>query len=73
MGLNAYPNPAVDEIQPVSNTDIIGEPYVIFHPSGKTMKTGVINEQNARIDLRSLASGFYVLTVGENATRFIKK
>ncbi len=72
MGLNAYPNPAADEIQLASINDIIGESYVIFHSTGKTMKTGIIDTQNARIDLRNLPSGFYVLTVGDTTTRFIK-
>jgi len=73
MGLNAYPNPSTDEIQLASNTDIMGESYVIFNSTGKTMKTGIIDAQNARIDLRNLPSGFYVLTVAETTTRFIKE
>jgi hypothetical protein len=73
MRLNAYPTPSTDEIQLASNTDIMGESYVIFNSTGKTMKTGIIDAQNARIDLRNLPSGFYVITVGETTTRFIKE
>ncbi len=73
MGLTAYPIPTADEIQLASNTDIIGESYVIFNSSAKTMKTGIVDTQNAHIDLGNLPSGFYVLTVGETSTRFIKE
>ena len=73
MELSAFPIPAAHEIQLASNTDIIGESFVIFSSTGKTMKTGIIDAQNARIDLRNLQSGFYVLTVGETTTRFIKE
>ena len=72
-GLTAYPIPTADEIQLASNTDIIGESYVIFNSSGKTMMTGIIDAQNTRIELRNLPSGFYVITVGETTARFIKE
>jgi hypothetical protein len=73
MELNAYPNPAMDEILLTSKTDIIGETFIIYNSTGKTMKTGIVDTQNARINLGNLPSGFYVLTVGETKARIIRE
>jgi hypothetical protein len=73
MALNAYPNPAMDEILLTSKTDIIGETFIIYNSTGETMKTGIVDTQNARINLGNLPSGFYVLTVGETKIRIIKE
>ncbi len=63
----------MDEILLTSKTDIIGETFIIYNSTGKTMKTGIVDTQNARINLGNLPSGFYVLTVGEIKTRIIKE
>lgn len=67
-----YPNPAQHLINVKADSKLLGSIYNIYDNIGKIVLTGRINTENTSIDLGNLASGAYLLNVGENLNRKFK-
>jgi len=66
--INAFPNPVTD-ILSVETSNITGNTYVsVINLSGQTLIRQQINGSNAKIDVRSLIKGIYLLKVEDNET-----
>lgn len=65
-----YPTLANEEIW-VKGTSNIRGTYSIANLAGQIVETGVLNSD--RIDVSSLRSGFYLISIGETSQKFIKQ
>jgi len=69
--IEVYPNPASDFITISSNQSLSEQEYKIFDPSGKVLKSGVLQSNENQIDISNLSNGLYLLFVnGHPAQRF---
>ncbi|GAA0871095.1 hypothetical protein GCM10009117_02400 [Gangjinia marincola] len=64
-----YPNPAVNLLT-ITSSDAIGSPYVIYSMQGNRIMSGNITSMDHQISTALLASGLYVITIGENSLKF---
>ena len=71
--MSLYPNPTTSEIQLSSYESMNGKAYGIFDTTGGLVLSGRLSDTNARIDLRSLPEGVYVLMVDGRAKRMVKE
>jgi len=71
LKVSVYPNPAADFITISSTQSLSEQEYKIFDPSGKVVKTGVLQSNENRIDISNFSNGLYLLFVnGHPAQRF---
>lgn len=72
----AYPNPATDIIT-IALSEFLGDKKVkIYNQLGQLQKSIVLNQKDFQIDISDLASGFYIIKVGDQGAstlKFIKK
>ena len=68
-----FPNPTAGEIQLSYHGSTNGKVYSIFDATGSLVLSGRLSDTNARIDLRSLPEGVYVLMVDGRAKRVVKE
>lgn len=74
--IDAYPNPADQEINLVISAQLIGKEYLILDATGRTVASGVLQDAQATLDLSTLSAGYYVITLPETpaqAVKFIKR
>ncbi|MBU2950896.1 T9SS type A sorting domain-containing protein [Tamlana agarivorans] len=70
--INIYPNPVEDLVNiKLGNTASVS--YQIFTTTGKILRSGIINNGNAAIDLSDLAPGFYLIKVSGESISQVKK
>jgi hypothetical protein len=62
-----YPVPAVDYI---TIEEAEGEPFMIYDMAGRVRLKGILSSQ--RIDIRTLAPGQYLLSIGSEVGKFLK-
>lgn len=67
-----YPNPASSVLNVQSNLTIKNLQYEIFDLFGKSVKSGVLVNENDLIDINSLSNGTYNLKINEMNIRFVK-
>lgn len=70
---SVFPNPTTGEIQLSYHESTNGKVYSIFDATGSLVLSGRLSDTNARIDLRSLTEGVYVLMVDGRAKRVVKE
>ena len=70
---SVFPNPTAGEIQLSYHESTNGKVYSIFDATGSLVLSGRLSDTNARIDLRSLPEGVYVLMVDGRAKRVVKE
>lgn len=73
--ISIAPNPAYEFIELKSNQLEIGLTYTITDNLGRVLAQGTISSELQKINLQSLASGAYMLNIGDNKSklyRFIK-
>jgi hypothetical protein len=58
------PNPATDELTITTNT-LLNESYILFDPQGRKVLSGTLTGTATELDLSKLASGNYLLQIGE--------
>ncbi len=71
-----YPNPSKDEITITTGTFNAPLSYRIYDALGKAVKSGVLLNANTLLDTHTLATGFYVIRVGDHnqmASKFVKQ
>jgi len=71
--IKIYPNPSTDFLNIDVRESFLNSNYTIFNQIGKAIISGTIQSVNSRINISSLAKGFYILKVGNKATKFIKQ
>jgi hypothetical protein len=71
LKVSVYPNPAADFITISLNQSLSDQEYKIFDPSGKVLKSGVLQSNENQIDISNFSNGLYLLFVnGHPAQRF---
>ena len=61
--LNTYPNPTKASITITNKTNLIGKKYIITNLVGQTVITGKLNLDETVVNLESLQSGMYFLSI----------
>jgi hypothetical protein len=69
--LSVYPNPASDFIK-LNNAPTGTNTVVIYRLDGAVLLTAQLNESNQQINITTLAKGFYLLKVNNQALKFMK-
>jgi hypothetical protein len=69
---SVYPNPADDQINVMSDAQLLGSAYTIYDNTGKLVLSGKINSENTVIDLGNLSGGIYLFNMGENMKQTFK-
>ena len=62
LRLQLYPNPAMSSIQLIGVSTLDGSVFTIMNTSGQTVKKGILNNQQIKVD--ELSSGQYWLMIG---------
>ncbi|OFX34249.1 MAG: hypothetical protein A2X08_02320 [Bacteroidetes bacterium GWA2_32_17] len=66
-----YPNPAKNELNIVTNKDLIGKEYQLCDIYGRKIITGKLTKELTKLSVGKLADGIYILQVnGENKYTF---
>ena len=68
-----YPNPSTDLLNIVVSESFLNSNYTIYNQISKAIFSGTIQSTSNKINITSLAKGFYILKVGNKATKFIKQ
>lgn len=63
--INIFPNPANQWVNIQVENSLVGEPYWIQSLLGNVVLTGVINQENMKINLSTLSKGLYIIKIGE--------
>ena len=74
--INIFPNPANQWVNLQVENSLVGEPYWIQSLLGNVVLTGVINQENMKINLSTLSKGLYIIKIGEAkrlSYKFIKQ
>jgi PKD repeat protein len=73
--ISVYPNPAENLLNVLVSQDMIGESYEVKDVSGKVIYTGMITQELTTIELNTISSGIYFVSVGEtsSAQKFVKE
>ncbi len=72
LAFDVYPNPANDMINIIIDTDSKALPYVIFDRTGKQIISANIKNGINSIDVSSLASGLYLIRIGDRNMKNFK-
>jgi CubicO group peptidase (beta-lactamase class C family) len=65
--VSLYPNPTSEIINVKTAVNSIGSPYIIYDNMGRTLLSGIINDENTSIEVSNLSGGIYLFKVGENS------
>jgi hypothetical protein len=65
--VSLYPNPTSEIINVKTALNSIGSPYIIYDNMGRTLLSGIINDENTSIEVSNLSGGIYLFKVGENS------
>ncbi len=64
-GIAIYPNPTYSHITISVNQRLVGASFTLYNPVGKMVYSGKLSSENTHVDLSSLASGIYFLSLNE--------
>ncbi len=74
LGVSVYPNPALDFVEiSIDNVNVKGLELRVYDMLGKLVQSKTITEQTAQLNIKNLQKGVYILNVGNNTQRFVKK
>jgi hypothetical protein len=62
-----YPNPAGDRVRVLTPSGLAGQFYTICDPTGRQVLSGMLSETSGGVAIGHLASGLYLLCVGDSA------
>ncbi|MCK5856215.1 MAG: T9SS type A sorting domain-containing protein [Bacteroidales bacterium] len=71
--IKIYPNPSTNFLNIELSESFLNSNYTIYNQIGKAIISGTIQSVNNRINITSLAKGFYILKIGNKATKFIRQ
>ncbi|MBL7884316.1 MAG: T9SS type A sorting domain-containing protein [Bacteroidia bacterium] len=74
--LLVYPNPTSSDVTLISSKNIIGYNYYVTDNIGKTILSGLVNDEKTELSLNELQAGLYFLTLegkGKKTYKIIKK
>jgi hypothetical protein len=69
---HVYPNPTDGMITIDADERLLGRPFRLCDPSGRTVLSGVLDARIPRIDLGSVSSGCYLFDAGDGTVRTIR-
>ncbi len=69
---SVYPNPATDLITIRTHSNLLGSTYMITDQAGRQVQSGKLLRENTPIDLSALATGAYLIRIGEQESRTFK-
>lgn len=70
--ISISPNPASNQLIITCNSYQQTHEYKIYSLLGSLVLEGTIKEKENKIDINSLQSGFYLISIGSTSTKFIK-
>ncbi len=74
LGVSIYPNPAVDIIEiSIDDANIKGLELQVYDVLGKLIIQQAITDQTTQLNIKNLQKGVYILKVGNNTQRFVKR
>ena len=70
--ISLFPNPTTNQINVKADYKLIGTAYIVYDNLGKSVFSGIINNENTLIEMENLAGGIYMLSVGNSSKQIIK-
>jgi len=70
--LMLYPNPSLDVVTIKSSTPLFDADYFITDQTGRTIKTGQLNDEETTIDISQMSRGLYFFRIDQNYKSAIK-
>jgi hypothetical protein len=70
--ISLFPNPTTNQINLKSDYKLIGTAYIVYDNLGKSVFSGIINNENTLIEMENFPKGIYILSV-ENSSKQIFK
>lgn len=73
--LNIYPNPASDRLNvSISNNASLPSEYILTGPEGRMILSGILTQEDTKIDISNIATGVYLLhLIGQTTTYKVVK
>jgi hypothetical protein len=70
--ISLFPNPTTNQINVKADYKLIGTAYIVYDNLGKSVFSGIINNENTLIEMENLPGGIYMLSVGNSSKQIIK-
>jgi hypothetical protein len=61
--ISLFPNPTTNQINVKADYKLIGTAYIVYDNLGKSVFSGIINNENTLIEMENLPGGIYMLSV----------
>lgn len=70
--ISLFPNPTTNQITVKADYKLIGTAYIVYDKFGKSVFSGILNNENTLIEMGNLPGDFYMLSIGDNMKQIIK-
>jgi hypothetical protein len=70
--ISLFPNPTTNQINVKADYKLIGTAYIVYDNLGKSVFSGIINNENTLIEMENLPGGIYMLSFGNSSKQIIK-
>lgn len=64
--ISIFPNPTTNKINVKADYKLIGTAYIVYDNLGKSVFSGIINNEHTLIEMGNLPRGIYLLCIGDN-------
>ena len=71
-GFSIFPNPSQTVINVKADTKLLGANYFIYDKAGKSVLSGIINNENTIIDIGELSDGIYLFQIEDSLKQTFK-
>jgi hypothetical protein len=68
-----FPNPSSNSITVNATVNLLGKQYAVFDIKGKVITSGIVKNKVLKLDVSTLENGVYLLSVGNEVMRFLKR
>ncbi len=65
-------NPAQSSVNILAHPDLIGEAYTVFNALGQLISRGILTAEISKLDMTSLSSGLYFLSLNKSPNHALK-
>jgi hypothetical protein len=70
--ISLFPNPTTNQINVKADYKLFGTAYIVYDNLGKSVFSGIINNENTLIEMENLPGGIYMLSVGNSSKQIIE-
>jgi hypothetical protein len=70
--ISLFPNPTTNQINLKADYKLIGTAYTVYDNLGKSVFSGIIDNENTAIEMENLPGGIYMLSIGDNMKQIYK-